>query len=414
MAVYKGYTPCPWQREVHNFLGTAKNSGKIAVVKSKRQCGKSFMCENQLLFYAINYKFTTNAMITPTLSQARKVFKELCNAIVATGVIKSKNASLLELELINGSQIFFKSAEQKDSLRGFTISGILILDEATFLSDDILELVMPWCNVHKAPILMVSTPKMKQGFYYRYFMRGLTNDGVVKSFDWNNYDTSRFLSNEQLAEYEKLMPKAQFRTEYLGEFADDNCGVFEGFRDCILSEPKPYKKLYIGIDWANGGGNDDTVISALNENGEQVFLFHFNTKSNYKQIEFIGNFLEEHKNNVALVVPELNSIGTPMTEYLQRRCPWCNIQGHNTTNASKNDIVNKLQLAFEQQKIHIINDEKQLMELSMYTLEFNINTKSITYNAPQGFNDDICIALALSWKAFDIGANVGQYYFYIN
>ena len=46
---------------------------------------------------------------------------------------------------------------------------------------------------------MVSTPRMKQGFFYEYFNEGLKQNAIkVKSFDINDYDTSFLLSNEKL------------------------------------------------------------------------------------------------------------------------------------------------------------------------------------------------------------------------
>ena len=49
-------------------------------------------------------------------------------------LIKKSNASLLEIEFVNGSIIKFKSAEQGDSIRGETVkhSGILVVDEAAY------------------------------------------------------------------------------------------------------------------------------------------------------------------------------------------------------------------------------------------------------------------------------------------
>lgn len=406
---FEGYTPQPWQADVHKYFLNSIGSGKIAVVKSKRQCGKTFMCENQLLYFAINYSNTVNAMLSPTLNQSRKVFKELVKAIQDSGIIKRKNETLLEIDLINGSSIFFKSSEQRDSLRGYTISGILIIDEAAFISDDILQLVSPWCNVHKAPILIVSTPMFTNGFFYRYYEIGLTENKQIKSFDWNDYDTSIFLSAEQLEYYRGIMPKSQFRTEYLGLFADDNAGVFSGFKDCVLMSPASFKRLYIGIDFSNQTGNDYTVISVLNERGEQVFLYYFNNKTNSEQVDFICNFLLQHRNEIAVVVPELNSLGSPLTDQIKQRCSYINIQGHITSNKTKNEIVNNLQMAFENKWIRIMSDDKQLRELSTYAVQFNPKTRTVTYNAPQGLNDDCCIALALAWKAYNTSHQAGQY-----
>lgn len=407
--IYQGYSPYPHQLAVHRALNYAYRSGKVYVVKARRQVGKSILVEQELLRFAINFARTTNACVSPTLSQARKVFQDIIDCICDSGVVKKKNETLLEIELINGSRIFFKSAEQRESLRGYTISGILCIDECAFISDDIFNTVIPWCNVHKAPILLTSTPKFKEGFYWSYWNLGLDPDNEnVQSFDFNDFDTSMLLAPDKLEEYRKILPSGQFRTEYLGEFLDADGIVFQGFKECVgFSES--YQKLYVGIDWGTGNGEDSTSISVLNERCEQVFYFNFNDKNTTSQIEFISEFLNRHRGVIKLVVPELNSIGTPMTELLRGKCPWVKIEGVTTTNTSKCDMVNALQVAFEQGKIKILDEERQLRELSMYEAQFNPKTKNITYNAPRGHHDDTVIALGLSLTAYSTANKKGNY-----
>lgn len=407
--IYQGYSPYPHQLAVHRALNYAYRSGKVYVVKARRQAGKSILVEQELLRFAINFARTTNACVSPTLSQARKVFQDIIDCIIDSGVVKKKNETLLEIELVNGSRIFFKSAEQRESLRGYTISGILCIDECAFISDDIFNTVIPWTNVHKAPILLTSTPKFKEGFYWSYWNLGLDPDNEnVLSFDFNDFDTSMLLAPDKLEEYRKILPSGQFRTEYLGEFLDADGIVFQNFKECVGFSDQ-YQKLYVGIDWGTGNGEDSTSISVLNERCEQVFYFNFNDKNTTAQIEFITDFLNKHRGVIKLVVPELNSIGTPMTELLRGKCPWCKIEGVTTTNTSKCDMVNALQVAFEQKKIQILDEERQLRELSMYEAQFNAKTKNITYNAPRGHHDDTVIALGLSLTAYNNSSKKGNY-----
>ena len=78
-------------------------------------------------------------------------------------------------------------------------------------------------------------------------------------------------------------------------------------------------------------------------------------------------------------------------------------------NKSKNDLVTQLQVAFEQGKIEILNEKQQLSELSTYTAEYNLKTKNISYNAPLGLKDDICIAVMLAYDAYKNGNLIGVY-----
>ena len=89
------------------------------------------------------------------------------------------------------------------------------------------------------------------------------------------------------------------------------------------------------------------------------------------------------------------------------------IKEFTTTNKDKARIVGQLQVAFEKQNIKLINDDKQLAQLAMYEAEYNIKTGNVSYNAPVGGHDDICIALCLAWDGYKSKNknNVGNYVF---
>lgn len=409
---YKGYTPYPHQRAVHNALNTAYGSGNIYVVKARRQVGKSIMVEQELLRFAINYKGTVSACVCPTLNQARKMFQDIISCIIDSGVVQKKNETLLEIDLINGSKIFFKSAEQKDSLRGYTISGILCVDECSFISDDVFYgLLLAWTNVHKAPILLTSTPKFKQGFYWNYWNMGLNdNNEDVISIDFNSFDTSALLSPSKLEAYKLMLPKGQFLTEYMGEFLDSQSIVFGDFKDCInKNEIEPYKELYVGIDWSSGVGGDSTVVSALNERSEQVFMLRFNNKRAVEQIDYIKQYLQPYMAHIKIIVAECNGVGQPLVDSLKIAIDGkVKIEEFTTTNASKIKLINQLQVAFEQKQIKILDDEKQTNELSIYEAKVGTNG-TVTYNAPTGCNDDTVIALMLSLEAKNRKNKIGKY-----
>ena len=414
--ICRGFTPYAWQRAVIDRVTGDNARGKTVVCKSRRQCGKSIMIENLLLYYALNYAGGVSAVVSPTLAQARKVFKDINNAVQLSGVIKRKNETLLEMTFINGSQILFKSAEQKDALRGYTIRrGILCIDEAAYISDDILECVLPWVQVHRCPVLMVSSPKFKAGFFWRYFSMGLDEENKdVSLVDWCDFDTSALLTEEQFEMYRRIMPKAQFLSEYEGQFLDEEGLVFAGFRDCIKAEiGGNYSKLYVGIDWGAGGGGDYTVISTIDDSGKQRHIKYWNDKPTGAQIDTVFNFIKENRNRIALVVPETNSIGQPYTDLLTERLKQAGIQvkveGFNTSNTSKNDIVSNLQVAFENHQIEILDDSHQSAELGIFEMQYNMKTRVITYSAPQGMHDDTCMALAFAWRAYQMANKTGRY-----
>lgn len=407
-----GFKLFPWQLQVHRGLQKyGKGTGHIHICKSKRQVGKSLLLIGELMNFAINYSNTVNGCISPTLNQSRKLYKEILKIVEQTPVLKKKNDSLLEIEFINGSTILFKSAEQRDNLRGYTYTGILCIDEAAYITDEIYSIVKPSTDVHKAPVLIVSTPKFRLGFFFELFTKGQTGDfSHIHSYDFNDFDTSQLLSKESLEMYRQMLPRNQFLTEYLGEFMDSDSSVFTGFKDCIKQARNgDYKELYVGIDWGNGTNNDDTVLIGINERGEEVFLEYFNNKNTTQQIEYIVEYLKQYP-QIKLIYAEYNSLGKPLTDLLRDKIK-IKIENWLTTNESKARIVSQLQVAFEQKKITLLDNEKQTAELAMYECAYNMKTGNVSYNAPAGGHDDICIALMLALECKNKCKKTGQYSF---
>ena len=414
---FVGYTPYPHQRAVHNLMKSAYRSGNIYVVKAKRQVGKTCMAENILLEFAINHNNTLNCLVEPTLDQSRRVYKDIIRAIQGTPILKRKNDSLLEIEFANGSQILFKSAEQRDNLRGFTITGILVIDECAFIQNDIYDILQPTTDVYSAPILLISTPKLKQGFYYRYYTAG--EEGLnphIISIDFNEYDTSFMLSAEKLEQYRQMMPKAQFTTEYLGQFLDTDSILFTNIKNCVGLPDRDWQNLYIGIDWGSGGGGDYTSLSMFNEKGQMVDIYYFNDKTTIKQAHYIARILQEHKAEIKKIVAESNSIGTPMIELLKSTLESVGegdlsrrIVPFVTTNSEKIRLVNQLQVALEQQQIVLKNDNGLIGQLQAYEASYNPKTNNVTYNAPQGLHDDNVISCMLGYDAYKGSQRHGQY-----
>lgn len=414
---FVGYTPYPHQRAVHDAMKDAFHSGRIFVVKSKRQVGKTTMAENILLKVAIEHNRTLSCLVEPTLDQARRVYKEMVKAIDETPVIKRKNDSLLELELINGSTIIFKSAEQRDNLRGFTVTGILVVDECAFIQDDIFDILQPTTDVHSAPILLISTPKLKQGFFYRYYSAGLTGDnpGIV-SIDFNQYDTSFLLPKDKLEQYRTMMPKAQFTTEYLGNFLDSDSILFSNINECVSTPTQGWNELYVGIDWGSGAGGDYTSVCGFNERKEMVFIDYFNDKSTFEQARYIADLLALNGGKVKNVLAESNSIGTPMIALLKDELDKRNkrdishiVTPFVTTNSEKVRLVNQLQVALEQKAVTLLDDRGLLVQLSAYEATYNPKTNNVSYNAPQGLHDDNCISTMLALDALEGGRRTGVY-----
>ena len=384
-------------------------SGHIHCVKAKRQIGKSFIIINELLRFAINYSNTVSCCLSPTLNQARKIYKQILKVTDQTGVVIKKNDSLLEIEFINGSVLVFKSAEQRESLRGYTFNGILCIDEAAYISDEVWSIIRPTCDVYQAPILMVSTPKFRMGFFFETFQMGFLDKykGQITSYDLCKFDTSALLSKGQLELYRQMLPKNMFITEYEGEFLDSESIVFGDFKKCI-GVNGDYNELYVGIDWGSGVGSDNTAVTALNENNEMVFQLAFNNKSTMEQINYITEYLSGFGNKVKHIVAECNGLGKPLCDNLKEKIKKIPLIEWYTTNQNKIELINKLQVAFEQKKIRILDDDALIAELSIFEAKMNAKG-TVQYGAPVGGNDDRVLSLLFALHSKEVKNKKGNY-----
>ncbi len=388
-----------YQQEVYDWLGDPFESGKIAVIKSVRQSGKTFLLQIELLRMAFSHK-CTSIVFEPTIPLARKVYKSITKALEGSGLIKSANSQLLEVEFTNGSEILFKSTEQLN--RGLTVTGLLVLDECAYLDDESIYSILPLVNAHKAPIIIASSPFAMDGYYYTMYLQGLEEKPLIKTFDWSKHpEISRFLSEEQKALYKQTMSRAKYTTEVLGEFLTDGGLLFTGLENCI-GDPEDDKIIYLGIDFATGSDGDYTVLSVINNLGQQVKLYRTNNLSPMEQVNWLCGLIKDLSSNYTIktILCEENSIGKVYIDAMKKQLPkGIVLSNWTTSNKSKQDLVTTFQIALENQYVQILNNPIQLNELRRYQAEINTKTKVITYNGFKS-NDDTVIATMLAYYAY--------------
>lgn len=407
----KGVHLFPHQKDVAEQLSDwDKARGKTIVVKSSRQKGKSILISQALLKYAIGFgQVTKNFYVAPSLRQSRMMFEMIVKGVRNANIISKSNSTELTIEFINGSTIAFKSSEQPEaSLRGWTCTGLLALDESSFLQDSVYySLIQPWTQVHQAVTLMVSTPFTRTGFFYQHYIFGKEGTHNCVTIDWADEKYRESIANllpeEKLNELRQMLPEKIFRNEYLGEFLDDD-GIVFSLKQCFAENHiLPNDKLFVGIDWSNqtAGDNDDTAVSIFNQDGKQVELFYFNNLPN--QVDRIYSRIEPYISQIQVIVCETNSLGTPYTEQLMAKQRLGNkIKGFNTSNSSKNSLVVSFQTALEKGEVTLLPDEKQREQFGYFSCNFNPRTRTISYAAPEqtGLHDDLVMSTLFGWEAY--------------
>ena len=223
------------QKEAYR-LAHEKDTEKLVLVWS-RQSGKSVFAEIILLEYLFKPN-TYNAYVSPTFQLGRKVYKEISQLLEGKGIIKKANSSTLTIETIYGSTLQFFSVESPTSIRGTTVTGVLICDEAAYYPEVLPNgeniwgnVLMPITKARQPLTIFISTPCGKQGFFYDFYLRAMKGEKGVKYMLRTIYDDS-LATEEQIEEIRNSIPKLAFDQEFLCTFEDSSLTFFTGFEHC--------------------------------------------------------------------------------------------------------------------------------------------------------------------------------------
>ena len=403
-----GYSLFQWQKDI--ISGILKHPHDIHVVKSRRQTGKSITIETVLMFFSINKAGSCNIVISPTLGQGRKMFKEIKNALQNLPLFKSANGTTLEIELTNGSSILFKSAEQSDGLRGNTVTGILCIDECAYIKDEIVYSCLPFVDANKSPVLIVSTPLFKNGVYYDFYMNGVNGVEGFHGYDICDYDTSALLSNERLEMYRQSVSSQIFRSDYLGQFITENSEIFGDLKKLCKGVIHQSKTKVMGVDWSTGGLDsgkdpDETAIAIMNEFRELEYIEGFSDKDTNQTIDYIISKIVEY--NVEKCVVETNSMGRIYIDLLKRKIVQrgirCQVVEFTTTNDSKREIIEDLAVHCNNSTISLINDKKLFLQMMGFIVKKTPSGKITYESGSSNIHDDLVLALAFSLYALKQG-----------
>ena len=370
--------------------------------------GKTVLAELTLIEYLCKPN-TFNAYISPTFSQGKKVFAELTQLLEGTGIVKKSNAADLKIESIYGSTLKFFSMESPTSIRGNTVSGILVMDEAAFFpiqlsdgQDPYYNVIFPIIKARKPKVLVISTPNGKQGMYHDLYLKALNGEKGYYQLTATIYDDD-LITKEEIEELKRGYPPLAFKQEFEVEFLDNALTVFPNFETCFDGHFKK-GKCWTGIDLSSVG-EDNSIISIVNkDNNVRQYKIEGTLDQKYDKIARIIN--EYHP--VATYI-ENNSIGEVMANEIRKKLVnKSNFYTFTTTNESKKQYISLLAVAIANNEIHFEEDNKLLYsELSTFTFKIT-KASNITYAARDGYHDDTVTSLAIALqckKDFKLSGN---------
>jgi len=369
---------------------------KFLIARWSRQCGKTIFAEIMLIEYLCK-KNTFNAYISPTFSQGKKVYAELNQLLEGSGIIKKSNAADLRIDTIYGSSLKFFSMESPTAIRGNTISGLLVLDEAAFFptqlpsgEDPYYNVIFPTIKARKPKVLVISTPCGRQGMYYDLYLKAFNKEKGYKELTATIYD-DELITKEEIEDIKKGYPPLAFKQEFEVEFLDNALTVFPNFENCFDGHFER-GKCWIGID-PSSVGEDNTIVSIINrDNQVRQIKVDGTLDVKYAKIAQILN-----KFSPVATYIENNSIGEVMANEIRKKLyRKSNFYTFTTTNESKKQYISLLSLAIANGEIHFESDNKLLYsELSTFTFKLT-KGGNITYAARDGYHDDTVTSLGIA------------------
>ena len=375
-----------------------KNNKRVILCYS-RQSGKSVLAEILLIEYLFK-KNTFNAYISPTFQLGRKVYKEITQLLENSGVIKKANSTTLTIETIYGSTLQFFSSEAYTAIRGTTVSGVLIIDEAAYIQDVLPNgenfwgnVVMPLTKARKPLTVMISTPCGKTGFFYDFYLRALNKEEGTAFLVRTIYDDG-LVTKEEIEEIKKSIPAKAFEQEFECKFLDSSLTFFEGFENCFGKYPYHHGKEWIGVDLA-GSGEDETILTKINEANE-VFQYKITgtLDMKYRKIADIIN----DSNPVAAYL-ENNGLGAPMINEIKKLVRHkSKLYEWSTTNSSKEEIISNLAVKIANKEIYFNEEDTELFGQFGTFVSKITKSKKLTFGAQEGKHDDRIMSLAIASK----------------
>lgn len=392
------------QQDAYNSFHSDKYNE--LVLNFSRQSGKTTLAEI-LCIETLCRKKCNVAYISPDYSQGKKVFREICQLLETTKLIKKKNSSDLTLELINGSVLLFFTAKNPTAIRGNTISGLLILDECAYLPETTPDgqllwsmVIKPITKAKKPKTIFISTPNGKTGFFYEKYLEGLKEESKVKTIECNIYNDTT-ITKEEIDELREITPPLAWKQEFMCEFLDSALTVFEGFEHSFVDynerKLKCEGKCWIGIDFSTSG-EDETILTKQYQNGTvSQYKITGTLDQKYAKIAEIIN----NEKNLVMCYAESNSIGEPIINEIRKLVNnKSKVIYHTTTHDNKNASVGELSLAISNGEVYFNKEDRELYgQMGVFTYNINKKTRSITYAAKPPYHDDRVMSLLLARQA---------------
>lgn len=366
---------------------------RFVVIIAGRRWGKTRGSANWLIWEGLKSNGIPVAWIAPVYRQAKIAFRYLKLVLRHNNVCVKINSSDLEIELINGTVIQFRSADSAENIEGEGYKAI-VLDECwNILNRDKIwyNSIRPTLSDHQGRCVFISRADFDDSLLYNFYLKGL-DENVA---DWEAF---KFLSSDNPmitdSEIETLkgeMPTTVFLQQIMAEFLSSEGRAVPNIDLCAIAQLEDfYKQAYapyvMGLDLAK---SEDYTVITIGRQGRVIFYKRFNKLSWPIQEKIIYDIAQKYD---AKVIIDSTGVGDPVYDHLL--LAGLDVEPYQFTEASRKQLLELLILTMDQEQLTFPNEEIIKAELKSMRWE---RTKSgkMKLMVPEGRHDDTVMSLAL-------------------
>ena len=232
----------PWQKTVF------QDDTRFKVIVAGRRCGKSRLSAVALLVEGLKCPQGSAVMyVAPTQGQARQIIWDLLMEL-GRDVIQSSHVNNMDITLINGAKIYVRGSDRPDTLRGVSLTYV-VLDEVADIKSDTWEKVLRAAlSDKKGRALFIGTPKGRNWFYDMYNLGLEGADEEWKSWHFTTIDNP-LIDPKEIEGAKKTLSSFAFKQEYMASFDNAGTDLFKEQWIKLGEEPED-GVYYLAIDLA--------------------------------------------------------------------------------------------------------------------------------------------------------------------
>lgn len=228
----------------------ALSNKRFRVAICGRRFGKTHLAIRELAKFASQPD--RNIMyISPSYRMSKQiVWDKLKYRMLDLNWVSKVNETDLNIQLINGSRISLRGADNPDSLRGVA-NDFIVMDEFAWINEKAwTEVLRPTLSDRLGHAMFISTPVGKSNWAYNLFNMPRENPDAWASWQYTTLDGGR-VSQEEIAQAERDLDERTFRQEYLATFEEYAGRIYYSFTDDNIVKNTDYDTavIYIGMDF---------------------------------------------------------------------------------------------------------------------------------------------------------------------